>query len=475
MFIATHSPTADPAEPSHPANAALARLISAINGDTAMRRAFAAQAYSSAALKSEPVPVRAAFLDRLSTDSGGLDVVTQTPNGQRMTEVVVAARRGRHFARIVLFTSQTEPDKISTLFVLPARDPVRKAAEAWPEKPIARAKLPKEIGWRLDRLARDDVFSGVVLVAERERIVFERAYGLANQAWRGSNRPDTAFHSASVTKMLTAAAVLKLAEQKRLSLDDSLGTWVPDYPHPTAVAAVTVRHLLTHTSGIDGTNGPAPRARTTSQLVRAMTDPPAAEPGARFRYSNAGFILLGAVIEKATGLGFEAALKSLVLDPVGMTRTAAWPVTAIVSNRATGYLRPADDPLGVGPRYANDQYLGYAGDGSGGLYTTAGDLFAFHRAVIGGRLLGPEATKLFLTATVDFPGTPRSSKYGLGVRFTTCAGQPVFGHSGGGANSGVSAATYATLNGRWTVIVLSNYDTIGEDVAQGLCDAVARI
>jgi CubicO group peptidase (beta-lactamase class C family) len=463
---------AQPAPPSEAVTAAT-RLLSAINGDAAARSAFAADAYSARALEAEPAPARAAFLERLSSDSGGLELVSLKATGARMAEAVVATRNGR-FARFVLFTSRDEPGKVSTLFVLPARDPKKADAEAWPAKAIPRDAVAKEIAWRLDRLARDDVFSGVVLVADGDRVLFRRAYGLADQSWQIPSKPDTAFHAGSVTKMLTAAAILKLAEQKRLSLDDTLAAWVPAYPHAAAAARITLRQLLSHTGGLGSWDVQGLRATSTAELVRAMTAPPDAEPGARFAYSNAGFILLGAVIEKATGLEFDRALKSLVLDPVGMPRTAAWPVTAVVPNRATGYQRPAADPLGVGPRYANDQYLGYKGDGSGGLYTTVDDLFAFHRAVIGGKFFGPEATRLFLTAVTDFPGTPRPSKYGLGARFTECSGRPVFGHSGGGANSGVSAATFATLDGRWTVIVLANYDTIGEEVAQAICDTVAR-
>jgi CubicO group peptidase (beta-lactamase class C family) len=158
-----------------------------------------------------------------------------------------------------------------------------------------------------------------------------------------------------------------------------------------------------------------------------------------------------------------------------MRRTGAQPVTAVVPNRATGYLRPADDPLGFGPRFSNHQFLGHKGDGSGGLYTTAEDLLAFHRALTSGRLLSPDLTKLMLQAHTDFPGTPRPSKYGYGVRLTECAGQAVFGHSGGGPNSGVSTATYGPQDGSWTVIVLSNYDPPApEDFALEVCEAMGR-
>ena len=450
------------------------RLIAAVNGDAEARRTFASDFFASTALAAEPASARAAFLDQLAADSGGLVLQRVKPEGERMAEVTVATRKGTRFARIVLFTSRREPGRITNLFVLPARDPAKLAKEAWPTHPIRLEKLAAELGWRLDSLAADDAFSGVVLVGVGDRVLFRRAYGLAEQAWKQPNRVDTAFQAGSVTKMLTAAAILKLVEQGTISLDDSLAKWVPDYPHATAAGQIRIRHLLSHTAGLGPWEGRLVRAATTGELVRTMMEPPKSEPGAAFAYSNAGYVLLGAVLERATQEEFETALKRLVLDPVGMKRTAAWPVTAIVPNRATGYLRPESDPLAVRPRYANHQYLGYKGDGSGGVYTTADDLWAFHRALVGGRLLGPEATRLMLTAATDFPGAPRPSKYGLGVRLSECAGQPTFGHSGGGANSGVSNATFGALSGDWTVVVLSNYDPDGEQVAQDICDALAR-
>jgi D-alanyl-D-alanine carboxypeptidase len=471
VLLFTAAAVAQNSGPPSPALTAASNLVAAINGSEADRRAFAAAGYAAGG--SETADVRAAFLDKLHADSGGLNIVTIKADNERLAEATIVSRRGERFARLVVITSATEPGKIARHFVFPARDPAKLKAEAWPDTPVPVTQLPKEIAWRLDRLATDDAFSGVVLVADGDRVLFREGYGFANQVWRAPNRPDTAFHAASVTKMLTAAAILKLAEQGRLSLDDSLAKWVPEYPQASAAARITLRHLLTHTSGLPPWEV-RQLARSTAQLVRTMTTAPSRAPGERFEYSNAGFVLLGAVIENVTKMDFEQALKALVMEPAGMTRTAAWPVSAVIPNRATGYLLPQDDPLGAGPRYANDQYLGFKGDGSGGLYTTADDLFAFHRAVVNGTLLGPAAKEQFLAAATDFPGTPRPSKYGLGMRLTECSGQPVFGHSGGGANSGISNATFTTLDGRWTVIVLSNYDVIGEQVAQELCDVVAR-
>jgi len=158
-----------------------------------------------------------------------------------------------------------------------------------------------------------------------------------------------------------------------------------------------------------------------------------------------------------------------------MTRTGLWPVTAIVPNRATGYLHREDDPLGLGPRFSNEQFLGYGANGSGGEYSTADDMFAFLTALSNGKLLGAEMTREMLTPRIDFAGAPRPSKYGYGVDLGSCAGQPTFGHEGGGANSGVSSIVTRTLESGWTIIVLSNTDPpAAGDLAFSICEFVAE-
>ena len=461
--------------PATPAEDAGRSVIAAINGAETDRAALVKAAFSSKAF-ADPAAANEElkWLDKLAADSGGLTLVSSAGQGDRMVETVVRTKRGNKFGKLVIFTSSKEPGKISDLFLLPARDPAKVKAEAWPKGPLPLSRVAGEIGKRVAALAAEDNFSGVVLVAKGDSILFKRAYGFADQQWRIPNRTDTKFHVASVGKMFTAAAILKLAGEGKLSLDDSLAKWVPEYPHPEA-AQITLRQLLSHGGGIGEwdqrqVKGPM----TGAAMAAAMKEPLAFKPGERFGYSNAGFILLQAVIEKASGKPFDAALGSLVFEPAGMTHTGLWPVTSIVANRATGYLHTDDDPLGLGPRYSNEQFLGYGANGSGGEYSTADDMFAFLRAIDNGKLLGPAETKEMLTPRRDFAGSPRPAKYGYGMDLETCAGHPAFGHEGGGPNSGVSSLAYRTLDSGWTVIVLSNYDPpAAGDLAFSICEFVA--
>lgn len=210
-------------------------------------------------------------------------------------------------------------------------------------------------------------------------------------------------------------------------------------------------------------------------MIATMTNAPGGGPGQRFAYSNAGYVLLAAAIENSTGKSYEQALAELVFEPAGMKNSGLWPVTAIIPNRATGYLRPPSDALGFGPRFSNEQFLGYAGNGSGGAYSTVDDLFAFYRALHKGLLAKSATLRQMIDTSVEFAGAPHPWRYGLGLRLAECAGKPTLGHGGGGDNSGVANESYASLDGEWTVIVLSNFDPpAADDLALAVCEFVHR-
>ena len=431
-------------------------------------------AFSSKALQSESAESRLKWLNKLAADSAGLTLVSSAPQGERMAEAIVHSKRGNRFGKLVIFTSKSESGKISDLFLLPARDPAKVKAEAWPTAKLQPDRIAAEIAKRVATLSAEDNFSGVVLVAKGDKVILKRAYGLADQEWKLPNRTDTKFHIASIGKMFTAAAVLKLADEQKLSLDDALAKWVPEYPHPEA-AQITLTELLTHSAGVGNWEGRDVRSEISgAEAAMTMTAALQFKPGEHFSYSNAGYVLLQAVVERATGKPFAAALDDLVFKPAGMPNTGLWPVTAIVPNRAHGYHHAEDDPLGLGPRYSNEQFLGYGANGSGGEYSTVDDMFAFLRAIANGKLLGPAMTKDMLTPRIVFAGSPRPSKYGYGVDLSSCGNHPIFGHEGGGANSGVSSLAYRVLDRDWTIVVLSNYDPpAAGDLTFSICEFVA--
>lgn len=456
-----------------PARAAAERFVAALKAPGSIAP-FIESAFATSALARESAADRARQFDRLKSDSGGFDVLEWRPQGARMVEAVAVSRQGKRHAKLVLFTSGKEPGKIADVFVLPERDPARAAKDAFPATGVDDMQLVRLVRRRMDSLADEGSFSGALLIARGDKVLLREARGMADEVWRIPNRADTRFNIASVGKMWTAVIIMKLVEEGRLSLDDSLARWVPAYPHQAAASRITLRHLLQHRAGLGEWDGRRAReAQSPSQLASTMTEAPS-EPDRAFAYSNAGYVLLGAAAENAASVSYEQLVERYVFKPAGMTRSGFWPVTAIVPNRATGYLRPATDPLGFGPKFSNEQFLGYGGDPSGGAYSTTDDLFAFHRALVSGRLLKPETLSAMVETSVEFAGSPRPWRYGLGLRLETCAGTPVLGHGGGGANSGVSAATFATVGGPWTIVVLGNIDPMPEQLGTDVCELVHR-
>ncbi|CAO4178005.1 serine hydrolase [Methylorubrum aminovorans] len=301
------------------------------------------------------------------------------------------------------------------------------------------------------------LFSGVILVAKDGQPVFRRAYGLADREWEIPNTPQTHFRIGSLTKAFTATAVLKLAEAGRLELDDSVRRWVPTVPE--AWAGVSLRHLLQHRSGIiNFTALPnyydqiARVDHTPAQIVALTADDPLLfPPGERFEYSNTNYVLLGMVIEAASGRSYEAYLRETILAPLGLKQTGYDDLTAILPRRAAGYRRGRAQWRNAVPMAASSAYA------AGALYSTVDDLLAWDEALAGPRLLS-EASR---TAMFADNGTG----YALGWFVSRVFGKPgdrssghrLVGHAG--SIPGFLSINDVYPDDRLTVIVLSNTET----------------
>ena len=301
------------------------------------------------------------------------------------------------------------------------------------------------------------LFSGVILVAKDGQPVFRRAYGLADREWEIPNTPRTHFRIGSLTKAFTAAAVLKLAEAGRLGLDDPIRRWVPSVPE--AWAGISLRHLLQHRSGIINFTAlpnyydQIARVDHTPAQIVALTagDPLLFPPGERFEYSNTNYVLLGMVIEAASGRSYEAYLRETILAPLGLKETGYDDLTVILPRRAAGYRRGRAQWRNAVPMAASSAFA------AGALYATVDDLLAWDEALSGPRLLS-EASR---AAMFDDRGTG----YGLGWFVSRAFGRPgdrtsghrVFGHAG--SIPGFLSINDLYPDDRLTVIVLSNTET----------------
>ena len=283
-------------------------------------------------------------------------------------------------------------------------------------------------------MARDR-FAGTVLVARGDEPVFVKAYGLASRRFNVPNRVDTRFNLGSMNKMFTAVAIARLAEQGRLDYQDLVARHVPDYPNRAVAESVRIHHLLTHTSGLgsywnDEYEARWARLRTVEDFLSLFVDESLAfDPGSRFQYSNAGFILLGHVIERLTGQPYDEHVRENIFEPAGMFDTDAFAVDRPVPNVAIGYTRLGEDGRGDDGPLRNNLFLHpVKGGPAGGGYSTAGDLLRFSMALVEHRLVGPETLRVLMTGKVD-AGPLTHYAYGFGVE--TVNGREAIGHGGG--------------------------------------------
>jgi D-alanyl-D-alanine carboxypeptidase len=298
-------------------------------------------------------------------------------------------------------------------------------------------------------------FSGAVLVTRNGSTLFEGAYGLANREQNEPNTLLTQFRVGSMNKMMTAVATLQLVQAGTLSLNTPFSTYVPNYPNADMSSKVTPHHLLTHTGGTGDIFGPQFMAnRTELQTVddylqlygtRALQF----TPGAQHVYSNYGFMLLGAIIERVTGKSYYDQVAASVLAPANMTATGFLPEDELVPGRAVGYTRQIEP----GTLVSNAPTLPYRGTPAGGGYSTVGDFAHFAVALKEHRLLDATHTTQLITGKVlAFPGV----QYAYGFMDRVVGGRRFVGHSGGAA--GMSGDLAFEPNGGYVVVVLSNFD-----------------
>jgi len=308
---------------------------------------------------------------------------------------------------------------------------------------------------RLEAATAAGEFSGAVLVARDGRTLFEGAYGLADRERGVPNTLLTQFRVGSMNKMLTAVAALQLVQGGRLGLDAPLGTYLPDYPNAEVASKVTPHHLLTHTGGTGDIFGPEFAARrselrTTADYLRLYgTRGLRFAPGTRWEYSNYGFMLLGAVIERVGGTSYDDYLATRVFAPARMTATGSAPEDSLVPGRSVGYTRQ----LVPGALVSNAPTLPYRGTPAGGGYSTVGDLARFAVALREHRLLDSAHTALLLGGKVAIgPGV----RYAYGFFDRVVGGRRFVGHGGGAA--GMNGDLAFEPNGGYVVVVLSNFD-----------------
>ena len=296
--------------------------------------------------------------------------------------------------------------------------------------PISEAELVRRLSGSLDSLAKAGVFSGVAVLAKNGVPVFQHAYGMADRERNIPNNLETAFNLGSINKVFTQIAILQLGAAGKLNLDSTLAVYWPDYPN-VAARKITIRQLMRHTSGIGGNIFDSPPGGTRHDvrtlkdfLALFVNEPPKFEPGTSNAYSNAGYVVLGLLIERLSGQDYYTYVREHILEPANMTRTGSFFVDSLPLNTAIGYTTGSEDAPAGTPLHPNTQELSGRGSSAGGGYSTAQDLLKFLKALREHRIQN---------------GLPA----GLGIA---------------GGSGGINAVLEGSLPGGYDLVVLTNLD-----------------
>jgi CubicO group peptidase (beta-lactamase class C family) len=316
--------------------------------------------------------------------------------------------------------------------------------------PPSDATIVERVDAYMQAETRVNGFSGTILLARKGTPLVAKGYGMANAEWNIPNAPGTKFRVGSITKQFTSMAVMQLQQRGKLKVEDPICRYLT--PCPDAWKAITIHHLLTHTSGIPSyTNSASYREtmmvpKTVEQMVAGFRDLALEfEPGSQFKYNNSGYFLLGVLLEKVTGQPYERVLRDQIFTPLGMRDSGYDSSARVLPMRASGYSRAAGSELTNAAHL--DMIQPFA---AGALYSTVEDLLKWDQALYTEQLL-PSAAR-----TAMF--TPFKSDYAYGWQVPTPSPQ-TFGRRqtahGGGIN-GFSTMIVRLTEDNITSIVLAN-------------------
>ncbi len=287
-----------------------------------------------------------------------------------------------------------------------------------------------------------------VALAKNGTMLYVQGYGVSDLTTRQATPTNEIFEIGSVTKQFTAALIMKLQEQGQLHVDDSIVTYLPEYTFP---AAITLRMMLTHTSGLaDFTNFPllgdwVKHGVSEATVLTAVSQTPLQfQPGSQYQYSNSNFFALGTIIEKLTGKSYADDLTQVIFQPLGLTNT--YYTLPPAGQSATGY---TNNGAGFVPAIIWDRSAAFA---AGALSSNVYDMVAWDNALIHGKVVSPESFQAMTTSNgFTIPG---GGSYGFGLVLTTFNGRQVIWHNG--QIGGFTAETAVLLDSGFAVVVLTN-------------------
>lgn len=289
------------------------------------------------------------------------------------------------------------------------------------------------LGNIVENLVSKNRFSGAVLFGDREKILYKQACGFANKEKGNLNSIDTRFNLASMNKMFTSMAIAILVEQGKISFDDLVTRYIPEFPHQN----ITIHQLLSHSSGLgDFFNEKYLKKReylksVADYLNLFIEDRLLFEPGTRFQYSNGGYIILGIIIEKASNISYFEFVQRHIFSPLGMKNTDNYEIDTEDSSLAIGYTNFQFDGS-FQEKKTDNSSMCTKGSPAGGGYATVEDLWCFSKALLGNVLVSKEMTdKLFTEQEAIYSDENSTLGYGYGFFVESISGCKIIGHDGG--------------------------------------------
>lgn len=401
--------------------------------------------------------------------TGGLDfhsIRTYVPERKGQTVVIVKSRHYDSWEAFVIRFNNKKEYKINGLQFSQARTPSNVK-----ESGLSESQWVEEVKRLVERLKQKGIFSGSLMLARGDRVLYSAAAGEASKRFHAANRVDTKFNLGSMNKMFTSVAIMQLAEKGKLSIQDPISKYLDESWLPKKITdRITIHHLLTHTSGL-GSYFNDTYWRTSRMKFRKLADYKplikdetlAFEPGKRFRYSNTGMFLLGVVIEKASGVDYFDYIRQHIYQPAGMKNSDCFEMDTPVENLAIGYSPAPDSPY----KWQNNLYKHVIKGGpAGGGFSTVIDLHCFGRALVSGKLVSKESLQKLWT---DYAG----ANYGYGFRVEKEANGLVVGHGGG--FDGINSNLDIFVDKGYIVAVMSNIDRGASTLARRIAKLLARV
>ena len=417
--------------PGTPAGKKMAELLAVIETEDGQKVLAFVRGFSKSFLERVPEKQHMEIMEKLHDSTDGFADLKVEQSSPYHLVVTARAKQGDRSIQIDLQTEETPPHAIALLGFRPIEAAHTTETKA-PSAPTAsNAELSRRVSEYLNSLVPKGL-SGSVLVAKGDQIIFHQAYGMADRAKGIPNTRETVFHIGSIAKQFTAAAIMKLEMMGKLNTSDPISKYLDNVPADKQ--SITLHHLLTMTSGVMVSPGPgqSDAVKDRDRRVRQILEAPLNfTPGQRYEYSNAGYNLLAAIIEKVSGQSFNQFLYEQLFKPAGLQATGF---------NVSGFQVPGWEKQTVARVYKGETDNGYHWlnnpapwflTGPGSILSTTGDLFKWHLALLGDKVLSPAAKKKFYTPVLDdyaYGWTARQTPHGLRIQHNggTTAGTGAF-------------------------------------------------